>query len=68
MGREAFEHKTEIEIDVVEALEHDTDIEVDVIVASYSTVYDEEDRNSENDNSNKEDGEEFSLLDDIFLS
>ena len=67
MGREAFEHETEIEIDVVEALEHDTDIEVDVIVASYSTVYDE-DRNSENDNSNKEDGEEFSLLDDIFLS
>ena len=45
MGREAFEHETEIEIDVVEALEHDTDIEVDVIVASYSTVYDE-DRNS----------------------
>ena len=67
MGREAFEHKTEIEIDVVEALEHDTDIEVDVIVASYSTV-DDEDRNSEYDNSNKDNGEEFSLLDDIFLS
>ena len=67
MGREAFEHETEIEIDVVEALEHDTDIEVDVIVVSYSTV-DDEDRNSKYDNSNKEVGEEFCLLDDIFLS
>ena len=68
MGREAFEHETEIEIDVVEVLEHDTDIKVDVIVASYSTVYDEYRNSSENDNSNKEDGEELSLLDDIFLS
>ena len=64
MGREAFEHETEIEIDVVkeskevglgrEALEHETDIIIDVIVAS---TVDNEDRNSENDSANKVDGE-----------
>ena len=34
LGREALEHETEIEIDVVKELEHETDIKIDVVVAS----------------------------------
>ena len=31
VGREAFEHETEIKIDVVDALVHKTDIEIDAM-------------------------------------
>ena len=34
VGREALEHETKIQIDVVKALEHETDIEIDNVVAS----------------------------------